>query len=142
MRARYRIRLTEAERDALTTLTRRGHHSARRLTRARILLLADGGASDRAIAAALQVDRRTCARIRQRAVIEGVETALADRPRPGARRKLDARQEAHLIAVACSAPPTGRATWTMQLLADRLVELELVESISDETVRRTLKKTI
>lgn len=142
MRARYRIRLSEPERQQLTSMTRRGHDAARRLTRARILLLADGGASDRAIAAALQVDRRTCARIRQRAVIEGVEAALADRPRPGARRKLDARQEAHLIALACSEPPTGRATWTMQLLADRLVELELIESISDETVRRTLKKTI
>jgi transposase len=142
MRARYRVRLSETERQELTTLTRRGHHSARRLTRARILLLADGGASDRAIAAALQVDRRTCVRIRRRAVTEGVEAALAERPRPGARPKLDARQAAHLIALACAEPPTGRATWTMQLLADRLVELELVESISDETVRRTLKKTI
>lgn len=142
MRARYRIRRSEPERQVLTTLTRRGHHSARRLTRARILLLADGGASDRAIAAALQVDRRTGARIRQRAVSEGVETALADRPRPGARRKLDARQVAHLIALACSEPPTGRVTWTMQLLADRLVELELVDAVSDETVRRTLKTTI
>lgn len=142
MRARYRVRLTDDERQHLTTLTRRGQRSARQLTRARILLLADSGATDRAIAAALAIHPRTCERVRQRAVTEGVLVALEERPRPGATRLLDARQEAHLIALACSAPPSGRASWTMQLLADRLVQLELVETISDETVRRTLKKTI
>ena len=142
MRTRYRVRLTDEERQQLSALTRRGQVSARRLTRARILLLAESGAPDRAIAAALGIHSRTCERVRQRAVTSGVLVALDERPRPGAKRRLDGHQEAHLIALACSEPPSGRASWTMQLLADRLVELELVDTISDETVRRTLKKTI
>lgn len=142
MRTRYRVRLTDDERQHLTSLTRRGQSNARRLTRARILLLAESGATDRAIAAALDIHPRTCERVRQRAVSEGVLVALEERPRPGNPRLLDARKEAHLIALACSDPPTGRASWTMQLLADRLVQLEIVDTISEETVRRTLKKTI
>jgi hypothetical protein len=86
------------------------------------------------------VHETTVERIRQRFVAGGVERALRDQPRPGGRPKLDRKQEAFLIALACSAPPNGRARWTMQLLADRLVALEIVETISDETVRRTLKK--
>ena len=141
MRTRYQVRLTDDERQQLTTLTRRGQTAARRLTRARILLLADAGATDRAIAAALGIHPRTCERVRQRAVLAGVRSAIEERPRPGKQRLLDGRQEAHLIALACSDPPSGRTSWTMQLLADRLVELEIVDAISDETVRRTLKKT-
>ena len=80
-------------------------------------------------------------RIRKRFVEDGLEAALSEQPRPGGQRKLDGQQEAFLIALACSTPPEGRACWTMQLLADRLVELQVVEAISDETVRRTLKKT-
>jgi transposase len=80
-------------------------------------------------------------RIRQRFVEDGLEAALSERPRPGGQRKLAGTQEAFLIALACSTPPEGRTCWTMQLLADRLVELQVVEAISDETVRRTLKKT-
>ena len=140
MPKRYLVDLTTAERTELSTLVRRGVTSARRLTRARILLLADEGRPDEAIAAALHVHRATIERTRQRFVAGGVERALRDRPRPGGRPKLDRRQEAFLIALACSAPPNGRARWTMQLLADRLVALAIVDAISDETVRRTLKK--
>jgi transposase len=114
---------------------------ARKLTRARILLLADEGGTDEAIAAALHVHRATAERSRRRFVEGGLERALSDEPRPGGRPKLDGRGEAHLGALACSAPPEGRARWTLQLLADRLVELALVDAISDETVRRALKKT-
>lgn len=137
---KHRVQLTDAERDRLVRLTRRGRASARELTRARILLLADRRTPDHAIADALAISTRTVARIRQRAVEHGIEAALVDRPRPGAQPLLDARQEAFLVALACSDPPTGRNRWSMQLLADQLVSLEVVESISAETVRRTLKK--
>ena len=137
----HRVRLTDADRTTLIGLTRRGEASARRITRARILLLADRGTTDRAIADALDVHPRTCQRLRQRACQDGVLAALDDRPRPGAPRLLDDIQAAHLIALACSDAPDGREDWTMQLLADRLIELRIVDSISDETVRRTLKQT-
>ena len=140
MRKRYIVDLTAAERAELQSMIRKGIASARRLTRARVLLLADEGKTDERIAAALHVHETTVERIRQRCVAGGVERALRDQPRPGGRPKLDRKQEAFLIALACSAPPGGRARWTMQLLADRLVALEIVETISDETVRRTLKK--
>ena len=102
---------------------------------------ADAGATQDAIAAALHIGRATVVRICRRCVEEGLEVALRDRPRPGAQRKLDGKQEAFLIALACSTPPEGRKGWTMQLLADKLVELCVVDGVSDETVRRTLKKT-
>jgi transposase len=138
----HRIRLTDDERKTLIGVTRRGETNARRITRARILLLADRQVTDRAIADALDVHPRTCQRLRQRACQAGVLTALDDRPRPGAPRLLDETQEAHLIALACSDAPDGYADWTMQLLANELVAREVVTSISDETVRRTLKQTI
>jgi len=138
----HRVRLTEDERATLIGITRRGESSARRLTRARVLLLADRGTTDAAIADALNLHPRTCQRLRQRACQDGALATLDDRPRPGAPRRLDDTQEAHLIALACSDAPEGRAQWTMQLLADQLVDLNVVESISDETVRRTLQQTI
>jgi transposase len=125
----------------LLDLIKKGSLGARKLTRAHILLSADDGAIDAAIAQALHVGERTVERTRQKFVEGNLEAALNERPRPGAKRKLDAKQEARLIATACSAPPEGRKRWTMQLLADELVALSLVEAISDETVRRTLKKT-
>lgn len=137
----HRIRLTDDERATLIALTRRGESNTRRITRARVLLLADRGTTDRAIADALTIHPRTCQRLRQRACQEGVLAALDDRARPGAPRLLDETQEAHLIALACSDAPDGRETWTMQLLADRLIDLKLVTTISDETVRRTLQQT-
>ena len=141
MNKRYIVDLAADERAGLRTLLNRGVAPARRLTRARILLLADEGGPDPEIATALHVHRATVERTRRRFVEGGVERALSDRPRPGGRPKLDGKAEAHLVALACSAPPEGRSHWTMRLLADRLVALELVATISDETVRRTLKTT-
>jgi transposase len=141
MAKRYLVTLTEEERVHLLALTKKGKVSARKLTRAHILLQADAGVSDTAIAAALHIGIATVERIRKRFVAEGLDAALTERPRPGGQRKLDGKQEAFLIALACSTPPEGRQCWTMQLLAERLVAVQVVEAISDETVRRTLKKT-
>jgi transposase len=140
MPKRHEVRLTDAERQQLRALTRRGRAPARRIRRARTLLLADEGRPDTAIAAAVGCCVATAENVRRRFAAEGL-AALDDRPRPGAVPKLDGRDEALLVATACSAPPAGRAAWTMRLLADRLVELGVVAAISDETVRRTLKKT-
>jgi transposase len=141
MTTHYVIDLKAEERERLQQLIRKGKTSARSITRARILLLAEAGQSNQAIVIALQTSLSTVKRVRRRFVEEGIEEALYDRPRPGVARKLDGRQEALLVALACSEPPAERVCWTMQLLADRLVELGEVETISDETVRRVLKKT-
>jgi transposase len=141
MAKKYLVTLTDAEREHLLAMTKRGRGAARQLSRAHILLHANAGANDDAIAHALHIGTATVERTRKRFVEEGLEAALAERPRPGGRRKLEGKQEAFLIALACSAPPDERPRWTMQLLADKLVELRVVESISDETIRRTLKKT-
>jgi transposase len=138
---KYFVTLTEDERAEVLALTKKGTVSARKLTRAHILLQADAQATDDNIAQALHSGTATVERTRKRFVEEGLEAALNERPRAGGRRKLEGRQEAFLIALACSTPPDERKCWTMQLLADKLVELQQVESISDETVRRTLKKT-
>ncbi len=143
----YRLKLTDTERAELERLVSKGKAAARTLTHARILLKADEGVAgprwtDDAIAEALDVNRSTVERVRVRCVEEGVEAALRPRPSRQLRlRKLDGIQEAHLLALACSKPPRGRARWSMRLLADKLVELEIVDAISYETVRRTLKKT-
>lgn len=137
---KYLVDLSQQERQSLHQLLRSGKHSARKLTRARILLQAADGCTDDQIACALSVGRVTVERTRQRFVEAGL-AALDDKPRPGKKPKLSAKAEARLIAEACSKAPNGRSHWTMQLLADRLVELREVEAISDETVRRVLKKT-
>lgn len=137
----YIVNLTDDERQQLLGLVSKGTLAARKLTRAHILLQAHDGATDAAIAQALHVGPATVGRIRQRFVEGNLARALNEDPRPGAKRKLDAKQEAFLIATACSTPPTGRPKWTAQLLADRMVELQQVDTLSDETVRRTLKKT-
>jgi transposase len=136
----YIVKLDNAEREQLQQMLRAGKHPTRKLTRARILLKADSGWNDARIAAALNIGRRTVERTRESFVERGLE-AINERPRPGKKPMLDPKAKARLIAEACSKAPKGRSHWTMQLLADRLVELKLVESISDETVRRTLKKT-
>lgn len=141
MAKKYIVDLSEQERAELKKLLRGGQAGVRRLYRARVLLLADEGATDEAIAGALHLGKSTVERTRRRFVEGGVERALTDRPRPGKARLLNGKQEAFLVALACSDPPDGRARWTMQLLADRLIELGVVESITDETVRRVLKKT-
>ena len=136
---KYIVDLTDDERHHLQQLLRSGKHATRKLTRARILLQAAAGFSDKQIAVALGVGRSTVERTRRRFVVGSLD-ALNERPRPGKKPKLDARTEARLLAEACTPAPKGRKHWTMQLLADRLVALQLVETISDETVRRTLKK--
>lgn len=141
MRKRYVVNLTDDEQATLCELVRKGTVSARKLTRAHILLQAHDGAPDQTIADALHIGRATVERVRKRFVEGNIERALNDAKRPGGKRKLDGKQEALLVATACSSPPDGRARWTMQLLADKLVTLTTLESLSDETVRRTLKKT-
>jgi transposase len=142
MTKRYRVDLTEEERAGLLALTKQGRAAARKIRRAQTLLLAADGLTDDAVAAALHIGRATVERTRKRFVEEGLEAALAEHPRPGGQPKLDGKQEAFLVALACSDAPEGRNHWTMQLLAEQMVALGVVESLSDETVRRTLKKTI
>ena len=136
----YTVNLTEDERTYLLNLFKGGKHPARKLNRARILLLADEGKTDEAIEEVLHIGFSTVRRTRKKFVEGGLEYALNELPRPGGERKLKGKQEAFLIALACSNPPEGRKIWTMQLLADKLVELGTVDTISDETVRRVLKK--
>ncbi len=114
--------------------------SARKLTRARVLLKADEGLSDEAVVRALNVGIATVGRVRQRFVEEGLESALNDKPRAPRKRKLMGKQEAHVIAVACSQAPEGRARWTLRLLANKVVELGYAQSIAHETARHILKK--
>ena len=143
----YRVHLTDDERGTLEALVRKGRAAARKLTHARVLLKADeaaGGAAwtDAQIVAALGVSEDTVQRLRKRAVDEGPLQAIERRRSSRVpRRKLDGRAEAQLIALTCSAPPDGREGWTLRLLADTLVELEYVDCVSYETVRRVLKKT-
>jgi transposase len=136
--------LTPEQRAHLTHLTRSGTCAARVLTKAHILLLTDRsqGAqrTDAAIATALGVSRPTIIRTRQRFVADGLEAALYDRPRPGAMPKITGEVEAQLTLLACSTPPDGKAHWTLHMLANKLVELHLVDSISDVAVHYRLKK--
>jgi transposase len=147
MNTKYAVKLTEVERARLRTLIGQGRGPARQLTRARILLKANQGEggpgwSDAAIAGAVDVHSATVARVRREYVTAGLDAALErkspDRLYP---RRLDGAQEAHLVALACSVPPAGRERWTLHLLATELVRLEVVETVSYETVRRTLKQT-
>src|SRR5579864_3919010 len=147
MKKLYRVKLLPEERAQLEGLLSKGKAAARTLMHARILLKADEGVagprlSDDQIAEAVEVNRSTVERVRMRCVEEGVEAAL--RPRPSRQlhpRKLDGVQEAHLVTLAYSPAPNGRGRWSLRLLADKLVELEIVDDISHETVRQTLKKT-
>ena len=135
---KYPVRLTDEEREQLRTVTRIGKQSARVIQRAQILLWSDEGKQDKEVIERLDCAPLTVARTRERWVRE---KRLEDLPRLGSKPMLDAKQESLLIALACSDAPDGRDEWTMQLLANKLVELKVVEGISDETVRRTLKKT-
>ena len=145
--AKYVVRLTEEERATLESLVGDRRAAADKRLRARMLLKADVGVcgpgwADAKIAEAFEVGVSTIHRLQQRLVEEGWEAALARKPRSRHRvPKLDGEKEARLVALACSAPPEGRARWTLQLLADKLVQLQVVDSISDETVRLRLKKT-
>lgn len=139
-RKKYVVDLTPEERATLEQLMRRGRTGARKLTRARILLKAEAGLSDEAIAAALDVGIATVGRTRQR-FVEGNLAALEKRPRPGGKGKLTGKQEAHLIAVACTPAPAGQCRWTLRWLADKVVELGFADAMARETIRHILKKT-
>jgi transposase len=147
MHKRYVVAMSDEERVDLERLIAAGTAPARKLTHARILLKADApphgpGWVDERIAEAVEVSQPTVARVRRQYVEQGLEAALNRRaPRREYRRKLDGQQEARLIAVACGKPPDGQARWTLRLLADKLVELEVVDDVSYQTVRRVLKKT-
>lgn len=140
----YEVKLTDAERKHLENLISSGIEKVRKLNRARILLKADDGWKDAAIAQALDVSRPTVERVRAQYVTGDLATALERRaPTREYERRLDGRAEAHLVALVCGAPPAGRSRWTLRLLSDELVKLEEVEveSVSHETVRQVLKKT-
>ena len=144
MPKKYIVTLTPEEQDTLRQMLSAGEEKARKLTRARILLKADEGWTDKAICQALDVHTATVERARRRFVEEGFKAALNRRPpRRDYTRKLDGKAEAHLIALACSSPPEGQKQWTLRLLAEKLVTLEQVDidSVSHETVRQVLKKT-
>jgi transposase len=138
MNVRYRVELSQAERGELSALLSGGKHAARQLKRAQILLAADAGASDEAIATSVSVGGSTVYRTKRRFVLGNLEAALREEPRPGASRKLSGQEEALLVATACSKPPQGRARWTLELLAGEVVRLTEHDSISRETVRRRL----
>jgi transposase len=138
MNVRYRVELTQYERNALLALLSGGKQAARKLKRAQILLAADAGVGDEDIATSVGVGGSTVYRTKRRFVEGNLERALSEEARPGAERKLTGKEEALLVATACSSPPAGRARWTLTLLADALVKLTAHESLSRETVRRRL----
>ena len=138
MNIRYRVELSEAERLELGTLLSGGKHAARKLKRAQILLAADAGAGDEEIARTVGVGGSTVSRTRRRFVLGNLEAALSEEPRPGAARKLSGKEEALLVATACSKPSAGRARWTLELLAGEMVKLTEHAELSRETVRRRL----
>lgn len=146
-RKKYIVRLSSMERRELKKLVSTGKAAAHRITRARILMLADEGPQgsawiDEDVAEAAAVTVRTVENVRKQCVTEGLEAAMTRKKRlHPPERLLDGSGEAQLVALCCSAPPKGRARWTLRLLADRMVALDIVDSISYETVRRTLKKT-
>ena len=138
MNVRYRVELSQTERAELTAIVSGGKHAARKLKRAQILLAAHAGASDDDIATSVAVGGSTVYRTKQRFVLGNLEAALSEQPRPGAGRKLSGKEEALLVATACSKPPQGRARWTLELLAGAMVSLTEHVSLSRETVRRRL----
>jgi len=138
MNVRYRVELSQDERDELSALLSGGKHAARKLKRAQILLAADAGISDEDIAISIAVGGSTVYRTKRRFVEDNLEAALSEEPRPGAERKLTGKEEALLVATACSDPPAGRARWTLELLAGAMVKLTEHQDLSRETVRRRL----
>lgn len=138
---KYHVNLEAEERSTLLEMTRKGKLSVRKMKRAQILLKADEGWKDGDIIKALNTSRSTVERTRRRFVEGNLEKALNEDPRPGQRTRLDDKAQAHLVAITCSDAPNGRDHWPLRLLADQLVELGYVQSISHETVRQQLKKT-
>src|SRR5207237_2968470 len=138
MNVRYRVELSQIERDELTAMLGGGKHAARKLKRAQILLAADAGSCDAEIARSVRVSLSSIGRTKRRFVEGNLERALSEEPRPGAERKMTGKEEALLVATACAKPPAGRKRWTLTLLADTMVKLTDHDSLSGETVRRRL----
>jgi transposase len=138
---RYRVTLSDEERERLESLARKRTAPVRMVRRAQALLLASEAKTDEVIAEQLRMGVATLERLRRRFVEEGLESSLRERPRPGARPKLGPKEQAFVVALACTKPPEGRERWTMQLLAERVVELQIVPDITDESIRRLLKRT-
>jgi putative transposase len=141
MKVKNQVKLRQKEQELLKQLISKGSEKARKMTRCRILLLAHEGKTDTQIIEALKVARNTIRQVRSRFVQEGLEAAINEQPRPGAPKRFTGRQKAKITAIACSEPPEGRSRWTLRLIADRAVELEMVDTISHQTVKRILKKT-
>lgn len=141
MRKKYKIQLKAKERKFLKELISKGKEKARKLTRCRILLLSDDGKSDISIINMLQIARNTVRQICQRYAIEGLESAINEKPRTGAPSIFSGKQKAKITALACSNTPEGHSQWSLRLLADKAVELKLVDDISHMSVQRILKKT-
>lgn len=137
---KYKINLTQEEKEYLEKFVKQGKKSAREITRARILLLANDGLKQKEIGTLLQTTRLTVARIIKNFFDRGLESTLKDKARSGRPREIQREHEAHLVALACSDPPEGSAKWTMRLLADKFIELNLVDNISHMSVQRILKK--
>lgn len=135
------VNLTIEEKEQLEELTNKGKNQARKLKPVQILLMSSAKYKDEEIASILSVSIATIERVRKRFVSLCLESTLNEKSRPGKVKKLGGTEEAFLVATACSNPPSGRQCWTMQLLANKLVELQIIDNISDETIRRTLKKT-
>jgi transposase len=138
---RYRVTLSDEERERLESLARKRTAPVRMVRRAQALLLASEAKTDEVIAEQLRMGVATLERLRRRFVEEGLESSLRERPRPGARPKLGPKEQAFVVALACTKPPEGRERWTMQLLAERVVELQIVPDSTDESIRRLLKRT-
>lgn len=141
MKVKNQVKLKPKERKLLKQLISKGTEKARKITRCRILLLANEGKTDTQTIEVLKVARNTIRTVRLRYVHEGLQAAINEQSRPGAPKKFTGRQKAKITAIACSEPPEGRSRWTLRLIADRVVELELVDNISHQTVKRILKKT-
>jgi transposase len=139
-RRKYIVNLTDEQRNELNSLINKGEHSSRKIKRAQILLASDQQKEGKEIAEYVGAVPHTVYKVCERFMQGGLEGALNEKPRPGAPTKLDAKGEAFAIATACSQPPEGRVCWTMQMIADKVVELKYVDSITDETVRLRLKK--
>lgn len=141
MKVKNQVKLKPKERKGLKQLISKGTEKVRKITRCRILLMAHEGKTDTHIMEALGVARNTIRTVRARYVQEDLEAAINEQPRPGAPKKFTGRQRAKITAIACSKPPEGRSRWTLRLIADKVVELEMADDISHQTVKRILKKT-
>lgn len=141
MKVKNPVKLKPKERKELKQFISKGTEKARKITRCRILLMANEGKTDTHIMEALKIARNTVRTVRSRYAQEGLEAAINEQPRPGAPKKFTGRQRAKITAIACSKPPEGRSRWTLRLIADEVVELKMIDDISHQTVKRILKKT-